>query len=218
MSKEDQIIFAIDCDDLFGSEREHHFEGFRKAEEIDYMSKLLEKGKWMRRGDIENNHSVKHPIPYIVVVSPEGNKVFAYQRASGHTEQRLGGKWTWGVGGHIEKIDESENMIEDSLRREVEEEIKFAEDKHEHIKPGYHFLGYINNDEDDVGKVHLGLLYVHVTDAKQVFPNEAEVARGELRDINELELMLDSESDVDVEGWSRIALPEVKKFLENYDG
>lgn len=209
MTKENQKIIVIEREVLFGSDL---FEGFKLPHEVNYESRILRNLKIMKRGDVENNPSYKQPIGYTIIINPNLRKVFTYQRSSkdGHYgEKRLQGKWSWGIGGHIEPIDnENGNPIRESMIREVtKEETEIIGN----ILGEPRILGYINDDSDSVGKVHFGILYMLKIDG-YANPKDSEIAHGEMKDLNELEKICYSQ-DCDVEKWSKIALEPLRKLL-----
>lgn len=221
MSKSDQKIVVVNNDYLFGKERSEYFQGFRLKEEVDYENRILNNLEIMRRGsdkepkdhkegNAELNFDFKQPIGYMMVVNPDTKKVFAFQRSSKdkhYGESRLQGKWSWGVGGHIEPIDTKYgNPIVESRLRELEEEV-YINGKIKSVN----VLGYINDDMDSVGKVHFGILYLIEINGN-VSPKDNEMARGEMLSINELEEICSSDK-VEVENWSRIALDALKKYF-----
>jgi len=209
MSKEDQKIIVIEKNILFGKD---YFNGFKSAREVNYEQRILANIKVMRRGDAENDPTHKQPIGYAIVMNSKTKKVFAYQRSSKdkeYGEKRLQGKWSWGFGGHIEPSDNSNgNPIKDSVFREVnQEELEvFGKLKYPRV------LGYINDDSDDVGKVHFGILYLINTDAIKAKPRDPEIAKLESLSLSELERMCSS-PDFTVESWSEIALGPLRKLL-----
>jgi predicted NUDIX family phosphoesterase len=75
------------------------------------------------------------------------------------TEQRLHGLWSAGVGGHIDEPDRAQTLsdtIRNGMFRELSEELSdFDKDKF-HL----HYLGMINEIESEVGKVHLGIVFI----------------------------------------------------------
>jgi len=166
----------------------------------------------MRRGDAEVSESHKHPIPYVMIVNPEEKKVFTYQRASKKEhahEERLHGKWSWGVGGHVEPEDnEGNDPIYSTMIRELEEEVAFDGPVGDHK-----VLGYINDDRDEVGKVHFGVLYLIET-LGDVRPANEEMASGRFLDFGEIEKLCSSE-DSNVEGWSEIAVKPLREYFES---
>ena len=117
------------------------------------------------------------------------------------------GKWSFGIGGHIEKPDIiGKNPIHSSMLRELQEEVE-TQGKTIPV-----VLGYINDDKDSVGKVHFGILYAAITNLEIIKPKDLEIAEGRLRSLSEIEKIC-SNPDFIVEGWSQIALEPLRKFL-----
>jgi predicted NUDIX family phosphoesterase len=164
----------------------------------------------MVRKDAENDPTYKQPIAYVLIINPELKKVFAYQRSSkgkDYGESRLAGKWSWGVGGHIDKIDEVKgNPIEASMLRELSEEVHLPN------ITGTKVIGYVNDDSNDVGKVHFCVLYLLETDAEEVKPKASEMAQGKLMGLNELEEIL-NHPECNVERWSEMAMDPLKEYF-----
>ena len=110
-------------------------------------------GGFLDRSAAETDPSHKQIIPY-AVVSHLGS-YFLLQRKSTQNERRLHNKFSLGVGGHINPSPgvPKTGLIQDGLNREVHEEL--------HIEPGFRqrFVGLINDDTTDVGRVHLGVLF-----------------------------------------------------------
>ena len=214
--------------DILFSER--YFQGFLDADEHDYISKVLENYEYYIRGDeLENNSSLQQVIPYVWVINPKEKKVFAYKRASGkqnYSETRLMDKISCGVGGHIDREDSdvkmlehfehpkvqhktqglSNNPIEKAMMRELMEEIVMKE----YPKPK--IVGYLNDDSDSVGRVHFGIVAVAETTA-DVKKGDNEMAHGRFYSIDELERLF-SDTNYEVESWTRISWPFVKNYLE----
>lgn len=206
MDKNEKQIIVVENKILFGGD---YFQGFRPGTEIDYESRILSNIKIMKRGLAEKDSYHKQPIGYIIVINPKTKQVFAYQRASEIklVEERLQGKWSWGVGGHIEPLDiNNKNLIRESMLRELSEEIGLETKNYPKI------LGYINDDNDDVGKVHFGLLYVLET-SENIKPKDGEMASGRFVSLGELEKICSS-PDSQVEAWSKIAMGPLKKLFE----
>ncbi|NMD36574.1 MAG: hypothetical protein GYA73_11870 [Planctomycetes bacterium] len=158
----------------------------------------------------EHDPRVKQPIAYTIVCHRPSARVFAYRRASEagkYDEARLRGKWSWGVGGHIERSDgAAANPIRASLERELAEEISIDGPFSLRV------LGYINDDATDVGRVHFGILYLAEIAVRAVVPRAPEIAHGSLRELAELEAIARA-PDAAVEDWSRIAWEPLKAAL-----
>lgn len=105
------------------------------------------------RSELESDPSKKQIIPYIVITKNLCKQVFMTRRLSSQTEKRLRGSYSLGVGGHAEEVDMGGDFIFNAAIRELNEEV--CVENVEHMKR----VGFINNDTDSVGKVHLGVIY-----------------------------------------------------------
>jgi len=219
MGKEEQRIIVVHRNKLFGND---YFEGFREHGEVDYASRINEHFEVMRRGstdepaeypdgNAELDFMYKQPISYLIVVNPYLKKILAYQRSSSdknYTEKRLQGKWSWGFGGHIEPFDtKNGDMLRESALREISEELEFTAGPFEPK-----ILGYVNYDSDSVGKVHFGILYLVPAIGTNMRPKDKEIETTRFLSMGELEELCNS-TDVEVEGWSKIALEPLRKLL-----
>ena len=207
MSKDDQNILVVKKNILFG---EDYFEGFRYYGEVDYEQRMIENLEVMRRGDAEINPDYKQPIGYTIAVNSLEKKVFVYQRSSkdkDYGEKRLMGKWSCGIGGHIEDFEKDEiNPIQISTEREFSEEVE--------IEGGIiatKLLGYINDDTNEVGKVHFGIVYIMELSG-DIKPLGSEMANGRLIDVGELERMCSS-SEYNIEEWTRLSLSPLIRYF-----
>lgn len=203
----DKEILVVDRNILFGKD---YFEGISENGKIDYMSRIQLNKKWMERSIAEKDPTHKQPIAYAIIANPKTKQIFAYQRAKkdkDYGEKRLQGKWAIGVGGHIERKDSnSDNIVLESMIREIKEEVSIAGSLEPKI------LGYINYDTDEVGKVHFGVLYLIKTNAIDIFPIDAEIENGSMKPLSGLEKMF-ANPNIEVENWSKLALPVLKKAL-----
>jgi len=198
-------IMVIKLETLFAQK---HFDGFIPAEEFDFESIILKNFEWMDKEKAEINPAYKQPIGYSVVYNPMSEKVFLYQRSKidkNYGEKRLQGKLSCGVGGHIEKIDtQNGNPIHESAMREIKEEVEIGG------KTKMQVFGYINDDSDEVGKVHFGIVYLVSIDCSVVKPVDSEISEGKLESIDNLEKKC--KSDVPVENWTKIVVEDLKKL------
>jgi len=198
--KNDTLFCESEKKSTVYSSQEHHFE---MIIENNY--------EFMIRETAETNFEYKQPIPYAVVMNEE-NKIFVYQRWwswSNAWESRLHSKIAIWVGGHIEREDEeSENILRDSLVREVEEELDIgAEDIHE-VFP----IWYINSEEDEVSKVHFWIWYIVKVKNSNFALLDWELDNGEFKSYSELTEMIAS-WEYDVEAWTRMLTPEIQKYI-----
>lgn len=145
------------------------------------------------RPEMETDPAYKQIIPYVLVT--RGAEAFVMQRLKKGGEQRLHGLLSLGVGGHIDPVDEAGgSALTAGLRREVDEEV--AVERAASLTP----LGVINNDRDEVGRVHLGFLF-RLEAEGAVTVRETEKLSGSFMPIAALPALRDK-----MEGWSQIAL------------
>jgi predicted NUDIX family phosphoesterase len=122
--------------------------------------------------------------------------VFQYRRGAGQGERRLHQKRSIGIGGHISYDDAAEiNPYDEGMRRELDEEVL--------LDTGYieQCVGLINDDETDVGQVHLGVVHIFDVDQPAVYPREADIVEAGFRPVEEL--LADTDG---FESWSKICL------------
>ncbi len=177
-----------------------YFQGFLNDVE-KYFDTLLDPAitSFRPRPEMEEDPSFKQLIPYVIFRWTDENgviHVFQYRRGKGQGEKRLHAKKSIGIGGHISSVDANQsNTYDEGLRRELEEEVRIETTYSENR------VGIINDDETEVGKVHLGV--VHIFDVKEpkVFPNEVEISEAGFVPVSELLTDLDS-----FETWSSICL------------
>jgi len=205
MNKNEKLILVVKKNSLFKGDE---FEGFMRPS-VDFQSRILDNFEYIKREIAEKDENFKQPIGYAVIFNPKSKKLFAYQRDSdknNYFESRLHGKWSLGIGGHIEKSEENfDNPVLAGLLREVSEEVNIPGK----AKP--ELLGYINDDSDEVGKVHFGVLYLIKVDSDDVSIAGNEHKRGEMMSFSEFDNLL-SDENVVVESWSKIAFNAIRNM------
>lgn len=164
------------------------------TEGVEEIVRVIEAHHEFRpRPEMETDPAYKQIIPYVLVT--RGAEAFVMQRLKRGGEQRLHGLLSLGVGGHINPVDEAEgSALTAGLRREVDEEV--AVERAASLTP----LGVINNDRDEVGRVHLGFLF-RLEAEGAVTVRETEKLSGSFMPIAALPALRDK-----MEGWSQIAL------------
>ena len=205
------VIMVVPTKKLF---EKYHFNGFSHINDHDYHSIMLENHEFMRRGNAEVDENYRQPIPYVILHNPNTKKFFAFQRASDikHAhEQRLHGKWSFGVGGHVDLQDKDDvkvNVLHDAMMRELVEEVDLVGDSHSNVK--FETLGFINEEGNEVGRVHMGVLVLAKTNASEIRPKANEVAQGGWHSLEELDELCKSSN---VEEWGHHTLEALKKYL-----
>ncbi len=180
-----------------------YFQGFCSDVE-KYLDDLLsaDHTSYLPRGEMEQDPSFKQLIPYVIFRHTDEagvQSIFQYTRGGGQGERRLHAKRSVGIGGHISADDETGSSdlhpYEEGLRRELDEEVI--------IDTGYHqqCVGLINDDETEVGRVHLGVVHLFDVQIPAVRPRESEILDAGFRPVSEL--LADLEG---FESWSRICL------------
>lgn len=164
------------------------------TEGVEEIVRVIEAHHEFRpRPEMETDPAYKQIIPYVLVT--RGAEAFVMQRLKKGGEQRLHGLLSLGVGGHIDPVDEAGgSALMAGLRREVDEEV--AVERAASLTP----LGVINNDRDEVGRVHLGFLF-RLEAEGAVTVRETEKLSGSFMPIAALPALRDK-----MEGWSQIAL------------
>ncbi|MED1125452.1 hypothetical protein [Bacillus atrophaeus] len=208
MNKMDEIIIVVPRKELFEGES-LAFQGVNSSEEVksNLLKNIQKHFTSLRRGDAEEDENYKQPIPYIVI--RKDDKVFLYERLKGGGESRLHSKLSLGVGGHMNPIkdeDSFEELLTLNAFRELSEEIELSGDQSSHFS--FEVIGFINDDSNDVGKVHVGLLgVVNLDYGVDVAVKEKDQLLGKWVPIEDLK---DEKVYDRLENWSKIVADIIK--------
>jgi predicted NUDIX family phosphoesterase len=179
---------------------------------LDFFAEICRKAgfEFIDRKTAEKQTDFKQIIPYIVLQTRDRKKTAIYSRHG--SEKRLHNLWSAGIGGHINPIDISNSYTTGSepyytvgkknfqeilmvgMQRELNEELK-----EKPVADTPKFIGIINEDITEVGKVHLGAVFELLTD----FP-ETYKAGDELFQFNWMETK--DLGNFNMELWSVLAL------------
>lgn len=164
----------------------------------------------VRTPELEQDPTFKQFIPYAILC--RSGRAWAYRRTRQGTEERLHGRVTVGVGGHVNPCDVHpwnppgrstwlRSVLLAGLRRELDEEVGLTE-------PGeIQFRGFVNEDSSPVGSVHLGVVFTVGV------PPDWE-PRTEASLLNMGWLSADSVSlGVGAEGWSHMLAHRLPSWL-----
>ncbi|GAA6822380.1 NUDIX domain-containing protein [Helicobacter pylori] len=199
MSKFDERIIVVPRNILFDEEN-NQFNGFlandsTKGQEIfDTLSQYEVK----RRGDMEEDPKYKQLISYCLLEN-ENDQLLVYERLSGGGEDRLHGQSSIGVGGHMNDIvgaDTINEVLRTNAQRELEEEVGLASEESQNLQ----YIGFINDDTNEVGEVHLGVVF-----KIKVNSNDVEVQETDTLKIKWVEQGSIDNYD-DFETWSALIL------------
>jgi predicted NUDIX family phosphoesterase len=197
MGKMDEMIIVAPRTAVFEFEN-LTFQGVEKHKGIlrQVVNNIANNYSVLRRGDAEENPEFKQPIPYCVL--KRGNEVFVYERLQGGGEVRLHNKLSMGVGGHMNQFEVKDfyEQLSVNLERELEEELHIDGER-----LSLETIGLINDDEDEVGKVHIGLLVIaELKEDANVTVRETDQLKGSWFKVEEL---FESETYDRLENWSK---------------
>lgn len=173
------------------------FQGFQ-PEAQRYLDVILAPGNnfFMARPDAEIDPSHKQIIPYSIF--HHAGKYLVYTRGGKGGEKRLHAKMSIGIGGHINPHDEREDFLASTtymngVEREIDEELRITGRHTQRV------IGLINDDSNEVGQVHLGVVHLFELDSDAVESNEESI-----QDIRFLSLDDMMRNRDGLETWSQI--------------
>lgn len=186
------LVIKRDLFDTLGA-----FQGIETDVE-KYLSTIInpENNFFTDRAAAEEDPSHKQLIPYALF--RQNGKFLNYMRSKAGGEARLHAKRSLGIGGHINPVDEREDHLGlDTYKAGVEREIK----EELNIVGGYtqKIVALLNDDSNDVGKVHLGVVHLFDLDTDQVTSNEDAIADLRFNTVEELQ----GEQKEHLESWSQ---------------
>lgn len=173
-----------------------------------YLDKLFAPGvpRFMPRPQAEKDPSFKQLIPYVIMTC--GGKYLSYVRGKRAGETRLVAKRSLGIGGHINPVDwtlftaESYKTYLEAVQREVAEEVS--------VEAAYtdKIVALLNDDSNEVGQVHLGIVHLWTLDEPKVNRNERMIiTQMGFMSIPELQAVRDT-----METWSQICFDGLSKM------
>ena len=172
-----------------------------------YLDPILSRGNnfFLPRAQAEKDPSYKQIIPYVLLT--HGDDVLHYIRGKKAGEQRLVAKGSIGIGGHMNESDESLFALDEAayragVEREVGEEILIEATFDDCI------VALLNDDSNEVGQVHLGIVHIFRLAAPKVEKREAMITS--LAFLPKEELLARREA---LETWSQICLDSLDRLL-----
>jgi|SRR4030095_10636020 predicted NUDIX family phosphoesterase len=168
----DEHILVVRRAHLFSEMMLPAWHGLQEVDFEHYLHIINHKKEFHPRSIMETDPAYKQIIPYLIF--EHDKNYFLMQRQSTASETRLRNKLTLGIGGHIRQ----EDMVKKDCLfawavREFHEEVHYTGNLT--VKP----LGIINDDSDDVGKVHIGFAFLLVGDSPEISV-KSELKSGEL--------------------------------------
>jgi predicted NUDIX family phosphoesterase len=175
---------------------------------------------------MEEDNRFRQIIPYVVI--RRGSEFLTYVRAVTGGENRLHGRMSLGIGGHIEFSDARNchgirksagglnlsDIIEYAMCREVEEELGSGVMMNLCLR---RFVGLLIDNSDEVGQVHLGyVLLFDVPDHWEWTRPEADEGEEGPAEFTEIKFMTLDEianaTNVQREGWVDLLLPALAPY------
>jgi predicted NUDIX family phosphoesterase len=163
-----------------------------------YFADLLEPAhfSFRPRGEVETDPTFKQLIPYIVLRCR--GEVFHYTRGSSGAETRLQALRSIGIGGHISEDDVGDakgDLYRAGMLRELNEEMEIDTPYRE--QP----FGFIYDDSNAVGQVHLGVVHVLELEETLAWPRESAIDEAGFATVHDLMRHHD-----EFETWSQLVL------------
>ena len=151
-------------------------------------------GRFAERAAMEIDPGFKQVIPYLVL--RDGERWFLMRRTKAGADARLHERWSIGVGGHLNPGDHD---LAGGLRREWHEEIDAA------FVPEFRPVGLLNDDETDVGAVHIGVVYEADAAGRAVAVRELDKLAGAFADEADVAAVRDR-----LESWSELVFDALR--------
>jgi predicted NUDIX family phosphoesterase len=158
------------------------------------IAAIAARGRFEPRPAMEADPRFKQVIPYLVL--RDRDRWFLMRRSRAGADARLHDRWSIGVGGHLNPGDLD---LEGGLRREWREEL--AAD----FVPSFRPLGLLNDDETEVGAVHIGVVYAADAGGRPVAVRETEKLAGAFADEADVVAVRDR-----METWSELVFDALR--------
>ncbi|MDR1485999.1 MAG: phosphoesterase [Planctomycetaceae bacterium] len=186
-----------------------YFNGF-SCEVPRYYGELLSVANvsFRLRSEAEVDPNFKQLIPYMIFSycgSDNRVQLFQYVRGKGMGERRLHSKKSVGVGGHISSDDlicadksggvVSQDFYREGMLRELREEVVIGSAYKESC------VGLINDDNSEVGSVHLGIVHLFELEQPIMKSNEDDLIESGFVPVDEMLRDLSG-----FESWSSICI------------
>lgn len=177
-----------------------------------YLRELFAPGvlRFMPRSQAEADPAYKQLIPYVIMA--HDGKYLSYVRGKRAGETRLVEKRSIGIGGHINPVDEVLPMYKEiicegygrAVEREVAEEVT--------VKANYtdRIVALLNDDSNEVGQVHLGIVHYWALDSSDVEKREQMITQMTFMTIEELQQVRDT-----METWSSLCLDGLSEMTKD---
>ena len=176
-----------------------------------YLRKLFVSGipRFMPRSQAEKDPAYKQLIPYVIMTCD--GKYLSYVRGKRAGETRLVGNRSIGIGGHINPADDMPLFNTDfyetyltAVEREVAEEVSVETNHTDRV------VALLNDESNEVGRVHLGIVHYWILDAPKVNKREQMITQMAFMTPAELQEVRDT-----METWSGLCLSQLADMTEH---
>ncbi len=175
-----------------------------------YLEEIFVAGvpSYMPRSQAEADPNFKQIIPYVLMT--HNGKYLSYVRGKRAGETRLVGNRSMGIGGHINPPDDMPLFDPDyrgsylnAVQREVEEEVNLNANSTDHV------VALLNDDTNEVGQVHLGIVHLWSLDSDDVTRREQMITQMSFMTPEELQAERET-----LETWSSLCLDSIEKVTQ----
>ena len=176
----------------------------------NYLREIFVQGvpRFMPRSQVEENPAYKQLIPYVLMSYQD--KYLSYIRGRRAGEARLVGNRSIGIGGHINPADDMPLFNTDfyetyltAVEREVGEEVSVETSHTDRV------VALLNDESNEVGSVHLGIVHHWVLDAPKVSRREQMITQMAFMRPAELHEVRDT-----LETWSGLCLTRLTEMTK----
>lgn len=195
---EEILVISRELFDELGS-----FQGIQ-TDILRYLEVILDPANnfFMDRAAAEEDPSFKQIIPYALF--HHNGHYLHYTRGKSGGESRLHAQGSVGVGGHINPVDERADPLGREtylagVEREIDEELNIS-GRHKN-----RIVALLNDDSNDVGKVHLGVVHIFDLDSNEVTSAEDSLANLSFQSSADLK----GELYPSLETWSQFCIDEL---------
>ena len=185
MTSDEELVLGLARDDV---PRGLAFRGVAGTPLEPYLEAVRRHGSFRARSEAEADPTWKQVIPYVALT--DGRSIYLMRRTRAGGDARLFDRYSIGIGGHINPED---GGVDGGLRREWAEEIEAD------FIPEFVPLGVLNDDDNAVGAVHLGLVFVADAGGRKVEIRERAKLSGRFASFAEVDAVAG-----DLETWSAL--------------
>jgi predicted NUDIX family phosphoesterase len=186
-----ELVYVVPRETILAGGTWH---GVTTAGTDEFLALVAAHGRFEPRAAMEADPSFKQIIPYLVL--RDGERYFLMRRTRAGGDARLHDAWSIGVGGHINPGDMD---LAGGLLREWTEELVAD------FVPDFRLVGLLNDDTTDVGRVHLGAVYLADAAGRPVGIRETDKLSGAFATPAQVDEVADR-----LETWSRLAFEFVE--------